>query len=212
MSHYYDERPETAHDRRRITVQIGNLTLEFNTDSGVFAKNRLDFGTKLLTDTVYADYRTNDSQPHGRLLDLGCGYGVVGITFKRLYPALEVVMTDINERAVELARLNAAANQTRYVDIRQGDGFAAIDQQEKFDLIVTNPPVRAGKKTVYAFFDGSFKHLKPGGRLYVVLQNKQGAPSARQYLKQLFGNCDDIERKAGYHIFRCVRDANQPEN
>ncbi len=206
MSHYYDESPVAAHEQHKLSVQIGTLVLEFNTDSAVFAKNRLDFGTRLLIDSVLEDFRVSGEQPFGRLLDLGCGYGPVGIAFKRLFPALDVVMTDINERAVELARLNAAENQTRYVDIRRGDGFAVVGKQEEFDLIITNPPIRAGKKTVYAFFDGSYEHLKTGGRLYVVIQNKQGAPSARKYLTQLFGNCEDIERKAGFHIFRCTRE------
>lgn len=205
MPHYYDENPEAPHSRREVDVRIGTVDLSFQTDSAVFSRNQLDFGTRLLVDSVLEDYRSQGQPPRGRMLDLGCGYGPVGIAFKRLFPPLEVVMADVNARAVELARLNATANQVRYADIRLGDGFTVIGEQERFDLILTNPPIRAGKKTVYAFFDGSHAHLVPGGRLYVVIQNKQGAPSARRHLLDLFGNCEDIERKAGYHVYRCTR-------
>lgn len=207
MPHYYDEQPETPHDRRQLAARFGTVELQLQTDSAVFSKGQIDFGTRLLIDTVLADCRSQGQPPRGRLLDLGCGYGPVGIAFKRLFPPLEVVMTDVNTRAIELARANAAANQVRYADIRQGDGFAVIGAGECFDLILTNPPIRAGKKTVYAFFDGARAHLVPGGRLYVVIQNKQGAPSAKQHLLETFGNCEDIERKAGYHIFRCTAPA-----
>ena len=209
MPHYYDESPEAPHDRKQLSTRIGTLDLQFQTDSAVFSRSQLDFGTRLLIESVLEDYRSQDQSPHGRLLDLGCGYGPVGIAFKRLFPPLDVVMTDVNARAIQLARENASTNKVRYVDIRHGDGFAIIGKEERFDIILTNPPIRAGKKTVYAFFDGACEHLAPGGRLYVVIQNKQGAPSARQHLLETFGNCDDIERKAGYHIFRCTRQADQ---
>ena len=203
MAHYYDSQPESAHRHKKIDVRFGGVDLSFETDSGVFSKNQLDFGTTLLIETVLADVRLSGRPMHGRLLDLGCGYGPVGIAFKRLFPALSVVMIDINSRAVDLARRNAAANQIRYSDIRESDGFNAIQPDERFDAILTNPPIRAGKKTVYAFFEGAFAHLAEGGHLYVVIQKKQGAPSAQTKLTELFGHCDVIERKAGYHILRC---------
>lgn len=207
MAHYYDSQPESTHRQKTIEVRFGGVDLSFETDSGVFSRNQLDFGTTLLIETVLTDVRQSGHPMHGRLLDLGCGYGPVGIAFKRLFPALSVVMIDINSRAVELARRNASVNQIRYADIREGDGFAAIQPDERFDTILTNPPIRAGKKTVYAFFEGALDHLSEGGILYVVIQKKQGAPSAQAKLNELFGHCDVIERKAGYHILRCRKQA-----
>lgn len=205
MPHYFDQSPVSEHKPGRIETRVGGVDLSFQTDSGVFSKNQLDFGTRLLIETVLEENRQSGHAMHGALLDLGCGYGAVGISFKRLFPALQVVMVDINTRAADLARINAAENQIRYPDIRIGDGFSMIREDERFDVILTNPPIRAGKKTVYAFFEGALAHLKPGGSLYVVIQKKQGAPSAQEKLTGLFGHCAMIERKAGYHILKSTR-------
>ena len=204
MAHYYDSNPESAHQPKTLSVRIDGLNLTFHTDSGVFSKNQLDFGTSLLIETVLSDTRRSGRQMHGHLLDLGCGYGPVGIVFKRLFPALSVVMVDINKRAVDLARLNASENQIRYADIRTSDGFSDIKPDELFDYVLTNPPIRAGKKTVHAFFEGAWAHLKPGGHLYVVIQKKQGAPSAQTKLEALFGNCEVVGKKSGYWILRSI--------
>lgn len=205
MAHYFDQSPESEHKPGKIETRIGGVDLTFQTDSGVFSKSQLDFGTRLLIETVLEENRQAGHAMHGALLDLGCGYGPVGIAFKRLFPALQVVMVDINERAVELAGVNAAENRIRYPDIRMGDGFSVIREDERFDYIVTNPPIRAGKKTVHGFFEGALAYLKPGGSLYVVIQKKQGAPSAQEKLTELFGRCTMIERKAGYHILKSTR-------
>lgn len=205
MPHYFDRNPEVVHQPKSLQVRVDGVNLTFHTDSGVFSRSQLDFGTNLLIETALADTRKNGTAMHGRLLDLGCGYGPVGIAFKRLFPPLSVVMVDINGRAVELAQKNAAENQIRYPDIREGDGFSVIKPDELFDYVLTNPPIRAGKKTVYAFFDGTWQHLKPGGVLYVVIQKKQGAPSAQTRLEELFGNCEMIAHQSGYRILKAVR-------
>ncbi len=205
MSHYYDQSPESEHNPGIVKARIGGVDLTFHTDAGVFSKNQLDFGTRLLIETVLEEVHQSGQPMHGSLLDLGCGYGPIGIAFKRRFPSLQVVMVDINSRAIELARENASENQIRYPDIRNGDGTSVLLEDERFDHVLTNPPVRAGKETVHAFFEGAYRHLKPGGSLYVVLQKKQGAPSARDKLTDLFGNCTILERKAGYHILKSTR-------
>lgn len=205
MPHYFDSNPETVHQPKSLPVRVGGVNLTFHTDSGVFSRSQLDFGTSLLIETVLEDVRKDGSSMHGRLLDLGCGYGPVGIAFKRLFPPLSVVMVDINSRAVALAQQNAAENQVRYPDIRQGDGFSVIKPDEQFDYVLTNPPIRAGKQTVYAFFEGAWQHLKPGGVLYVVIQKKQGASSSQAKLAELFGNCDMIGKESGYRILKAIR-------
>jgi 16S rRNA (guanine1207-N2)-methyltransferase len=205
MPHYYDEKPDSAHARKRIEARISGINLIFHTDSGVFSRNQLDFGTHLLIQSVLADARENGGSLHGKLLDLGCGYGAVGIALKRAFPALSVVMVDINNRALELTRENAQDNLIHNPDIRQSDGFSAINQDEYFDFVLTNPPIRAGKKTVYSFFDGALLHLRPGGYLYVVIQKKQGALSAQERLMEIFNNCEVVARKSGYCVLKCVR-------
>ncbi len=196
MPHYFDENPDTGHQTRELEVRIHGIDFKFITDRGVFSRSRLDYGSELLVETVIADQQ----KMSGRLIDLGCGYGPVGIIFKRAFPALEVTLCDINQRALTLARQNARANQVAYLSILQSDGLAAIEGP--VDYILTNPPIRAGKAVVHRFFSESHDKLAPGGLLYVVIQKKQGAPSALAKLKELFAEVDVIEHSAGYWIIR----------
>lgn len=196
MTHYFDEQPTAGHQERQVLVRVCGLDFQFTTDQAVFSRTRLDFGSELLITATAPEKET----PVGRLLDLGCGYGAVGIIMKRLFPALEVVLCDINSRAVILAKDNAAANQARFVEVVQSDGLQAVEG--RFDLIMTNPPIRAGKATVYRFFSESAARLRSGGRLYMVIRKKQGASSALDRLKRLFSRVEVIKKSAGYWIIR----------
>ena len=199
MTHYFDEVPLAGHQVRQIFTRLSGLDFQFKTDQAVFSRNRLDSGSELLITTVAAE----NVVPSGRLLDLGCGYGPVGIVMKRLFPALEVVLCDINTRALALAVENAAVNQARFLEIVQSDGLQALSGD--FDLILSNPPIRAGKPTVYRFFSESANRLKPGGRLYVVIRKKQGAESALDRLHQLFCSAEVIEKSGGFWIIRAAQ-------
>ena len=197
MPHYFDENPQAEHKTAEIQIRLSGLDFSFVTDSNVFSRQRLDFGSQLLIETV-----SEDQKPIGRLLDLGCGYGPVGIIMKRLFPALEVVLCDINTRALELARGNARRNHAQYLDIVHSDGLQSV--KGDFDLILTNPPIRAGKQVVHRFFAEAAVRLRSGSRLYVVIQKKQGAPSALKRLQELFRAAEVIEHKAGYWIIRAT--------
>ncbi|MDD2534508.1 MAG: methyltransferase [Eubacteriales bacterium] len=198
MAHYFDVDPQSAHQIREIETRLHGIDFRFVTDRGVFSRTRLDYGSELLIETVLAD------QPKmtGKLIDLGCGYGPVGIIFKRAHPSLDVTLTDINQRALTLARQNAKANQVAYLTILQSDGLAAIEGP--VDYVLTNPPIRTGKAVVYRFFAEARQKLKLGGVLYVVIQKKQGAPSALAHLQTLFTDADVIEHSAGYWIIKAV--------
>lgn len=205
MSHYFDPDPEAPHKPVELPVRLRGQDFRFITDSGVFSRQQLDFGTELLIETVCEEAK----RPIGRLLDLGCGYGPVGIILKRLFPPLEVVLCDINNRALDLARNNARLNKTQFLEIVKSDGLLSVSGT--FDLILTNPPIRAGKAVVYRFFSEAAEHLRPEGRLYVVIQKKQGAPSALKKLEELFGDVEVIERKSGYNIIRASKPLNVKE-
>jgi len=199
VAHYYEENPQGESDRRLIQARMHGMDFYFNTDSEVFSKKFLDFGSRVLLETAIADLTALEKKK-GKLLDLGCGYGPIGIVMKRVFPAMEVTMVDINLRALDLARENAESNNAKFVDIHQSDGCASVEG--KYDVVLTNPPVRAGKQTVFSFYDGAREHLEEGGLLYVVLQKKQGAPSSEKYLLETFGNCDVIAKESGYWILR----------
>ena len=189
--HYYTENPNSAHDERRVAVNALGNGLTFVTDAGVFSRDGLDRGTEVLLEAL--------PPLAGRVLDLGCGWGAVGVALGSRYPELEIVMTDINSRAVALARRNLAENGVRGT-VLQGDGFAAVEG--RFDAIVTNPPIRAGKTVIYSLFDQAREYLKPGGALYVVIRKQQGAPSALKYLKEIYAQAETVGRGSGFHVLR----------
>lgn len=191
---YYAKNPTAAHDEHRLSYTVGGQTLSFISDSGVFSKQRVDYGTGVLLSVM------NDLEKKpASVLDLGCGYGPLGLFAAKMWPKIQVDMVDVNERALALAKQNARANGLG-VTIFASDGYEQV--KDKYDLIVTNPPIRAGKKTVSAFLSGAKDHLNQGGVLLVVIQKKQGEPSARKLLTETFGNCTIVKRDKGYYILK----------
>jgi len=201
MNHYFTAEPPTGHQEKTIQFRQMGIDFTFVTDQSVFSRQRLDYGSACLLEAVERD----DQPKTGRLLDLGCGYGALGIILKRLHPALAVVMCDINKRAVALTRRNADINQTRFVDVVESDGMRQVEGT--FDLIVTNPPIRAGKETVHRFFQEASERLNPAGSLFAVIRKQQGAPSALKRLQELFGEVSIVSRSAGYWVIKCVKSA-----
>jgi len=115
-----------------------------------------------------------------------------------------VTMCDVNERALELSRMNAKENKVDdRIKVIASSAFENI--KDNYDIIMTNPPIRAGKNVVFSFYEGAYEHLNDGGKLYVVIQKKQGAPSTKAKLESLFGNCETADKKSGYFIFRCIK-------
>ncbi|NLT11946.1 MAG: class I SAM-dependent methyltransferase [Clostridiaceae bacterium] len=205
QAHYFSEQPSTPSKRKEIEFRIHGQDYLFFTDTEVFSKNAVDFGTELMLKTVISDLLNNKIKT-GELLDLGCGYGVVGVVMKRVFPAMSVKMLDINSRAVSLAQENARHNFVGSVQVFSSDGFSGLPEDSRdFTVVLTNPPVRAGKSTVFSFYDGAFERLRDGGWLYVVLQKKQGAPSSMIYLERLFGRCEVIEKDKGYWIMKATK-------
>ena len=167
MSHYFENDLNLINEIKPFTITINDHDFVFNTDNGVFSKGELDFGTKLLLDNVLK-YNIK-----GDVLDLGCGYGVIGIVLKKMLD-VNVSMCDINNRAVHLSKMNAKKNNV-VVNIVSGDGFENIDCE--FDYIVSNPPIRVGKKKLYELLTNAMKHLKRFGELIIVVRKEQGALS-----------------------------------
>ena len=155
----------------------------------------MDFGSRLLIDTF-----TLNENVEGKILDVGCGYGPIGISIAVSYPTRMVDMIDINSRAIGLSKDNASLNGISNVSIYESDRFEKVDLTPQYAAILTNPPIRAGKKVVHEIFEGSYHRLVEGGSLWVVIQKKQGAPSAMDKLEQLFGNVEIAEKKKGYFI------------
>ena len=191
--HYYTQNPTSAHDIRRIEVELDGQKLSFDTDAGVFSRDGLDNGTELLIRAL--------PSLSGTVLDMGCGWGALGLFVKARNPAIELVACDVNERAVDLTRTNARLNNLG-VHTLISDGFSRVEGL--FDTIITNPPIRAGKKVIYQMFADAAQHLAPVGALYIVIQTKQGADSAKKYLEECYGNAEIISRGGGFKVIRAV--------
>ncbi|AIQ71237.1 class I SAM-dependent methyltransferase [Paenibacillus graminis] len=195
--HYYSQQPDARHDRRTIVTVLRGKSLRFTSDAGVFSKGDIDYGSRVLIEAMEI--------PEGSaVLDVGCGYGPIGISAAYLVPKGHVTMIDINSRAVELARENARNNGTVNVTVMESDVLSAVKGQ-KFDVIVTNPPIRAGKAVVHQIFEEAYAHLNEGGTLWVVIQKKQGAPSAAAKLESLFGDVEEVGKDKGYRIIKAQK-------
>lgn len=192
MEHYYTQNPQTPHNVKSISFTVKGIKLYFYTDTGVFSKDKVDYGSEILIQSLPV--------LTGKILDLGCGYGVIGISVAKTNPETHVTMVDINERAVELAAQNVKKNHIKNAVVHASDGFQQISHQ--FNAIVSNPPIRAGKKVIYPLFEQSKNFLLPGGSLYLVIQKKQGAKSAVEKLMSVYGNCEVINKKGGYWILK----------
>ena len=192
--HYYTQTPGAAHDEKQVIFEVLGLRLQCTTDAGVFSRDGLDMGTRILLEAL--------PPLSGRILDLGCGWGPVGTALGRKYPDAQILMSDVNQRAAELAGRNLRSNGVTNAAVVQGDGYEAVEGC--FDAIVLNPPIRAGKGVIYALFDGARAHLTEGGALYIVIRKQQGAESAEKYLKTLYGSVERICRDKGYWVLRCT--------
>ena len=169
------------------------MTVHFTTDAGVFSRGEIDFGTHVLLKSLPDDLQ-------GRVMDVGCGWGAIGVSVGKKYPACRVTMCDVNERAVELSRENAKNNGVQ-CEIIQSDGFSRAEGT--FDYVLTNPPIRAGKQVIYGIFADAARHLTEQGEMYLVIRKQQGADSAVKYLITLFASVETIERSGGFHVIRC---------
>ena len=199
--YYYTQTPSSKSDERTIKVAVAGLELSFVTDAGVFSKAELDDGTKLLIEAVLED----GTIVRGRVLDLGCGWGPVGTALYLKNSDIELVMSDINERAVELSKRNAQANGAK-AQVVQSDAFESIDGM--FDCIITNPPIRTGKQVIYGMFDTAYERLNDGGSLTIVIRKQQGAESAFKHLNEVFGNAKVIDKKKSYWIITARKTCN----
>jgi len=191
--HYFSRRPSSRGGRRALTVRLRGRDLELTTDAGVFSRSRIDPGTRLLIDEM-------EIRPGDRVLDLGCGYGVVGVVAALEAPQGQVILVDVNERAVALAEENLRSNGIENAEARQGDGFASV-AGETFDVIALNPPIRAGLATVHRLIEEARRHLRPGGRFYLVGRTRQGVVRLAAKMAQVHGQAEELAKRGGYRLY-----------
>lgn len=196
--HYFSQQPQSKSSPKTWSYQLKGKEYTFTSDYGVFSKNEIDYGSRLLITQFI------ESKVSGSVLDLGCGYGPIGITIANTYPNRKIVFADVNERALRLAEQNAVENKIQNVEFVKSDRFVNLADYT-FASIVTNPPIRAGKKVVHAMIEESRSALDMNGELWVVIQKKQGAPSAKGKLMDVFGNVEVVARDKGYFLLKAVK-------
>ncbi len=195
-SFYYSEKQDgLASNPHTYDFCFREHKFRFKTDAGVFSKAYIDFGSFTMLEAFTPN--TIDAP----ILDMGCGYGPIGIVVSTLYDR-EVLMVDINERAINLTNDNIKTNKVDKAKAQKSYIYDSIPDEMMFSSIITNPPIRAGKKVVFDIYDGAYNHLLPGGELWVVIQKKQGAPSSMKHLEELFSNCEVVCKNKGYFILK----------
>lgn len=217
-SHYFLQSDDRQDELRYFDYKVGGRVLHITSNSGVFSKNHVDRGSELLIKTVIADVEASQ-RASLRLADMGTGYGVILLSLLAALRGSSGIGYEISNRALRLARINAKKNGLRdraefvggnLSDLLRGEVSAAggggpVSAREMFDIVVTNPPIRAGKSTVYDFFEFARGNLKDGGALYAVISKNQGAASARKHLEALFGDAEFVAKDGEFRVIRCFK-------
>ena len=192
MSHYFENDQTLPSNLKKTIANIFNQNFIFYTDNGVFAKKGLDFGSKLLLESLSLE------ELEGPILDVGCGYGVLGIIINKK-TNLNIDMVDVNKRALHLAKRNIKENKCLNVNVFESNCYQNIIK--KYKTIITNPPIRAGKKIVYEILFSARNYMDSGGSLYLVIRKEQGAPSVISDLKKYY-DVTIINKSKGFFIIR----------
>jgi 16S rRNA (guanine1207-N2)-methyltransferase len=196
MSHYFSAHPDVTSEPFTFKVEVFNQTFQFHSDHGVFSKDHLDFASRLLIESVVLE-------PTDEVLDLGTGIGIIGLLLEAQFKA-RFTLVDINERALELARLNQKAFKSN-ANIVKSDGMSALKDQ-RFHHIITNPPIRIGKQKLYEMLENATNHLVPGGSLWVVMHKKHGVESLIHFMEKNH-RVEPVIRKKGFRVLK-IQNAN----
>ncbi|CCZ60182.1 uncharacterized protein BN761_01060 [Clostridium sp. CAG:710] len=195
MSQYFDN-VDLKSNIEKYKTRIFDKEFCFNTDNGVFSKSKLDFGTRCLLENLPLE------EIKGEILEVGCGYGVIPIILTRIVDKIESFdAVDVNKRALHLAEMNKKENFAPKVNFFLSDCYKNINK--KYDVIISNPPIRAGKNIVYEIVMNARNYLKEDGKLFIVINKDQGAKSLYKDLEKVY-KCELINKKKGFWIIKCI--------
>jgi 16S rRNA (guanine1207-N2)-methyltransferase len=192
--HYYSEKPKSRYTEEDVEVEVLGMRFNIKSASGIFSRSKLDSASKLLIETVFPLIGKEE-----RILDLGCGNGVIGISLALKKPDCSFVLTDINNRAVRIARKNRKLKDLGNVRVVQSNLFEKL--KGKFNRIICNPPMATPKEFRIKMINESFEYLFPQGTLYMVARHKKGGNIIEKGIKDVFGNCSVLAKKGGFWIY-----------
>lgn len=196
MSHYFMNDKNVKSYKRVLDYNFGNVTFKFNSDNGVFSKNEIDDGS----DTLLHSYL--EKGKNGRVLDVGSGVGFLGIVINRIN-GCAVDMLEINARAVELCKENIVLNKCNNCNVYESDLYEKANGT--YDVVISNPPIRAGKKVIFEIFEKSYDYLNDNGELWIVIRKSHGSDSAKNKIESVFGNCEIVKRNKGFYVLKAVK-------
>ncbi|HLC50410.1 MAG TPA: methyltransferase [Candidatus Nanoarchaeia archaeon] len=193
--HYYSEEQKSSGDTKKISQRINGQHFEFYTSKGVFSKEHVDKGTLALAESMVI-------LPDSKVLDMGCGIGILGIAAAKLFDA-SVFMSDINKRAVTLAKKNLGLNKVKGT-ILQGNLFEKVTDDD-FDVILSNPPQHAGKEICFKLIEESVKYLKKNGSFQLVARHNKGGKTLSMKMEEVYGNSEIIAKRHGFTVYRSIK-------
>ena len=191
MSHYFTNDENLVSKTRELNYKYSSFSFTFLSDNGVFSKKYIDYGSKLLLET----YLENETESK-KVLDIGCGYGFLGIVIAKVTNSI-VDMTDVNKRAVHLTKRNIKSNKVE-ANAYISDAYENV--KDKYDIVITNPPIRVGKTKLLEILENAFDHMNDSGKLYFVIRKDQGALSIKKILEEKY-KVDMLSRSKGYFIY-----------
>jgi 16S rRNA (guanine1207-N2)-methyltransferase len=195
MGHYFVNDDSLKSEKRKLYFNFKGFSFKFSSDNGVFSKNEIDEGSEILL-TAFLN-----SEKRGRTLDVGAGVGVIGITIAKVTDS-EVDMLEINKRAVGLCEENIILNGVSNCKVYESDIYEKANG--RYDVVISNPPIRAGKKVVFEILEKAKEYLNEQGELWVVIRKNQGADSAKKKMTEVYGNCEIVKRDSGFYILKSV--------
>ncbi len=193
MSHYFIDDKNVKSDIRTIHYEYKGIGMTFKTDNGLFSKEHVDYASDILIKALPI--------LRGKVLDLGCGYGPIGISLAKAFD-IDLTMVDVNPKAIEFSKINCQANGIE-ADILLSDGFKEL--KGTFDAIVLNPPIHAGKQVIYGMYEDAYKFLNPGGSFYLIIQKKHGAKTTLEKLDTIFNQIETLYKKKGIFVLECMK-------
>lgn len=197
MGHYFINDPNLKSNKKQVKYTFLGKEIILNSDNGVFSKDRIDFGTNVLLNSI------EDLSTIKTVLDVGCGIGIIGISLASKYNNLNVQMVDVNEKAVSLTNENIILNKLKNCKSYVSNVYSEVN--DSFDMIISNPPIRAGKEIVHKIASEAKDHLNDKGFFYAVVQKKQGADSFKKKLEEVYGNVEIVNKDSGYIIFKSIK-------
>lgn len=194
MNQYFEENNNLKTEEKLITIRYKEKKYKFHTSNAVFSKDKFDYGSKILLETITENKLT------GKVLDLGCGYGVIGLLLATTNPNLSIDMVDITDRAIELSKKNAHSLNLNNTNIFKSNIYEQVS--DRYNYIITNPPIRAGKDIIRKFLIGAKEHLEPKGELWFVMRKEHGVKSMIKELEEYY--LVELKTKSkGFFIVKC---------